>query len=243
MRFRSRAGMTLVELIATMIVGSLVLFLGYDLFRKVHHHFVHGTVNLQNLHEARMAMCQIRRDFTSACPYFDGNPKDFEDFLLKFETIRRQLFNSQYSEPALQKNLINVTDRVLEFYRFDMESALVDANAGSRSGGGGVPLVQKVRYEYFPVKRTLERWINERHLTRVYRGVSSARFRLYVHADQKKVPLLHVTLSVHQGDQPDPRSTDIGNALPQTTSVSSAFLTSSIRNLDWNFEVFYKMKP
>jgi type II secretory pathway component PulJ len=235
-RERSRLGASLLEVIITILLGSLVLGVAFGVLSQVRHHFRHGTVNLQNLQAAQLAMNSIRRDFFSSCPFFGQEGKTFEDFRT-YERTRRRMFDfgSETEKSGLGKNkLITINGNRMEFYRF-----LFDFAPGESSADAPVLPVQKVVYSFDPERRVLTREVGNRE-TKSYHGIEEVTFRLYVHELQPEVPLLHVTLVVHEGSPSGPVSSVVGKRLELASSITSAYLNSSAQNLDWNYEVVHR---
>ena len=87
-----RRGITLLELAVTILLGSLVVGIAFGFLSRVRSLYSHGTVNLQNLQDAQLAINSIRRDFFSACPFFGQKVETLAEFQI-YEKTRRRVFD------------------------------------------------------------------------------------------------------------------------------------------------------
>jgi len=218
----------------TILLGSLVVGIAFGFLSRVRSLYSHGTVNLQNLQDAQLAINSIRRDFFSACPFFGQKVETLAEFQI-YEKTRRRVFDfgAGVEKAGLGNNrLILIEGGRIEFHRFPFEAGPPTAQEEQTA----VP-VQKVEYAFDPARQTLTRTVDGRP-RRTFRGIGQALFRLYVHAFQPDVPLLHVTLTVDEGGEAG-SGAPLGRKLELATSISSAYVTSSLRHLDWNYEVVH----
>ena len=68
-------GFTLVESIIAIGMASALIILVMKLTSAIRGDVVKGTVDLQNLQDARLVINSLRRDFTCAMPYYDPSDK------------------------------------------------------------------------------------------------------------------------------------------------------------------------
>lgn len=220
--FKPRSAFTMIEMIASVAVALLVFLMIYKLLSSVRNHYLYGTVNLQNLQDARLAINHLRRDFSSACPRFKdgGSPANAYIYVNR---LRKYIFKDppgwvpQYGDP------IQVTPNGLSFFRFEFD-------AGSK------PRVELVQYQFDAATKTLKR--KYKGSERSFKGFEAVEFRLYTHMVNPAVPLLWVRLLIHEGKEMY-GSTNIGKPLELTTTISSNFISSSLNNLTWNYETYH----
>ncbi|HAE38832.1 MAG TPA: hypothetical protein DCG57_09365, partial [Candidatus Riflebacteria bacterium] len=67
-----KRGFTFVETAMSVGIALVVFLMIYRFMSSTRQHYMYGTVNLQNLQEARMAINYLRRDFSCATPYIGG---------------------------------------------------------------------------------------------------------------------------------------------------------------------------
>ncbi len=221
---RNRSAMTFVELALSLGIGMMVFMMVYRFMSGTRQHYMYGTVNLQNLQEARLAINYLRRDFSSACPRID-TPVD-EDGYVNLQKIRNQIFMSGSVTSSSGGELMQVVPGGLSFHRF---------NYGSPDEK---PLVELVQYVFDPTAKTLSRQ-SETGAERIFTGIEEAEFALYTHQLNPKIPLLWVKLKVHEGENTF-GTDEIGNALEITTTVASSFVASSLNNKYWRYEIGHK---
>ncbi|NLI75415.1 MAG: prepilin-type N-terminal cleavage/methylation domain-containing protein [Candidatus Riflebacteria bacterium] len=218
---RRRPGFTMVEMIVTMAIGILVFMMVSRFLTGTRFQFMHGTVNLQNLQDARLAINHLRRDFSSATIFFGSTYTK-----TTYKTVRA-LQARTFSQPTVDpanptEKLISIkAPHQIAFYRFTFETA------------GEKPTVERVQYRFDPAAKTLTRTSPSRSIE--FKGFEDVEFRLYCHGLNPDVPLLWARFLIHEGEEIYGKA-DIGKALELTTTISSPFLTSSLQNLSWNFE-------
>ncbi|HOY67253.1 MAG TPA: hypothetical protein PLP29_10200 [Candidatus Ozemobacteraceae bacterium] len=220
--FRGRTAFTLVEMIASMAVAFFIFLLIYKLLAGVRSHYMYGTVNLQNLQDARLAINYLRRDFASACPRFKS-VTGASDGYLYVNRLRKNIFKDPPAWDPRYGDPIQVTPNGVAFFRFEFD-------AGAR------PNVEQVQYQFDAATKTLKR--KYRGAERVFRGFETVEFRVYTHMVNPGVPLLWVRLLIHEGQQMY-GSTNIGKPLELTTTISSNFVSSSLNHLTWNYETYH----
>ena len=222
---RDGRGFTLIETLASVVVGLVLLFFVYKFLSGARFNFLYGTVNLQNLHDAQMAINYLRRDFSSSCPLLSSR-----DPYITREQVRRQIFNVVGMAPT-QSKLIEIdpgTHRLF-FHRFNFNTGVQNAT----------PTVEPIEYIFDGAKRTLTRTGGGRKIT--FDGFDDVSFKVYVHELNPRIPVLAVKLVVNEGrgNQYNARE-GVGRPLELTTSITSGFIDTNINNLTWNYELCHQ---
>lgn len=219
-----KKGMTFVELILSLGIALMVFLMIYRFMSGTRQHYMYGTVNLQNLQEARLAVNYLRRDFSCACPRID-DPSAPGGFV-NLQKLRNQMFMSSSWTTAGGGDLIQVLPHGLLFHKFVFGSP------------DEMPRVEMVRYEFDPAARTLTRQTEDGNIQK-FSGFEDVEFKLYTHHLNPKVPILWARFKVHEGETIY-GTEEIGKALELTTSISSPFITSSVNNKYWRYETGHK---
>lgn len=222
-RYKNKSAFTFVEMLISLVVALMAFLLIYQFMSSTRHHYMYGTVNLQNLQEGRMAINYLRRDFSSACPALK-NP-DLSGYT-PFQRARKQVFSTSSGEGTDGGDLIQILPQGLLFYKFAFESTDEE------------PKVELVRYEFDAPAKTLKR-TGEDGKTQEFTGIEDVEFKVYTHQLEPGVPILWAKLKIHEGENIF-GSEKIGSALELTTSISSPFLNSSANNPYWRFETGHK---
>ncbi|MBF0502144.1 MAG: prepilin-type N-terminal cleavage/methylation domain-containing protein [Candidatus Riflebacteria bacterium] len=220
-RKRLFRGFTIIEMLFAVSLSCVLMLVVYKFLGGTRLNFLYGTVNLQNMHEAQMAINYLRRDFSSSCPYISSS----DPYLIR-EKFRRQILRVNGFPPA-NSQLIDVDPggKRLAFYRFSFDTQTSVAT----------PTVEPVKYVFDPARRALDRTYANKTIT--FDGFDDVSFRVYVHELNPKIPILWVKLIVNEGKGNRYGSgSDIGKPLEITTSITSAFVNSNINNLTWNFD-------
>lgn len=223
-RYRSYSqGFTLIEMLVSISIGLMALFMIYRFLGSTRMHFMYGTVNLQNLQDARLAINYLRRDFSSSC-YFVSSADGFKTIQL----ARMSGFKSGTPWAGGSSHLVEVTNKKLSFHRFDFNTDQLNAT----------PTVKLVEYEYDAAAKTLNRL--DAGQVKAFRGFEDVEFKLYVHDGNPHVPLLWVKIVVNESDNMYGNNLQVDRALELTTTISSAFVTSNLENLSWNYETAHQ---
>lgn len=220
--FSKQKGMSLVEMIISFFIAVFAMLMIYHFLSGTRMHFMHGTVNLQNLQEARLAINYLRRDFKSATPFLANPNASYE----LHEAALRQLFSTP-STPNIQgSQLMQVQQSNLRIFTFVF------------GDDGEQPLIQEVTYEFDAPSKTLTR----RSLGAVshFKGFEEVSFRLYTHEVNPNVPLLWVSFKIHEGESIY-GTEDIGTAMELTTTIASPFAASAITHPYWRNETSQRM--
>jgi type II secretory pathway component PulJ len=236
---KNRKAFTMIELLVTIAISMVAFMLIFRFLSTTRHHYMYGTVNLQNLQEGRLAINYLRRDFSCACPALaDPEPDKYE----VFQRARKQLFSSatwekfvnNHTEPVDAK-LIQVLPKQLAFYKY------VFMSPATREGvPDEIPKVELVRYMFDKPSKTLTRQ-GQDGKTQDFTGIEDVEFKIYVHQLNEARPILWVRLKIHEGEKIY-GSERFGNALELTASIVAPFISSSVNGNSWRFETWHK-KP
>ncbi|HNW36146.1 MAG TPA: hypothetical protein PKM25_14505 [Candidatus Ozemobacteraceae bacterium] len=214
LRIHSRpVGMTLVEILMAMTLFLFIMGMVMHMMTMVQGLTGRGTINLQNLQEARLAMSSLRRDFLTACPVFSANDTD-----LVREKLRQSPIRLETGVPIADQSIpILVSERELIFQRFIPESA-----------PGQIPLpVEPVHYAFDQATGRLTR--TTPRMTTVFQGIRAAAFKVYVQQANPKIPLLWVQLEVRQ-TTPGVAS---GPTLALSTTIYSMMAADLMNHPEW----------
>jgi len=223
---RRRRGFTFVEMAMTVGIALLVFLMIYRFMSSTRQHYMYGTVNLQNLQEARMAINYLRRDFSCATPYVAGQDQ------VAWETMQRArnfVFETPTWVATAGVNLIKCDSDSISIPKFAFGSPDEE------------PRVEYITYTCEPGNILSRKLVDangnlKKEVT--FSGMESVEFKLYTHQLNDNVPVLWVKLLVH--DKSTYGSDDIGKALEVTASISSPFITSLVNHRNWRFETGYK---
>lgn len=217
------SGFTMIELSVGIVIAMIIMFMGYRFMTNTRFQFMHGTVNLQNLQEARLAINILRRDFSSACPFIA--PDDTAKALI---TLRKKPFNKSGWANSLKSKPVQVDDTSLLFYRFDYET----------QDGKAQPKVDEVKYTYDATTKTLTRFLKGKPM--VFKGIEGVKFRVFLDEYNGRVPILWVKLLAHEGKEKAGTGQDLGKPLEINTCIVSSFMNDYYSNQVWNFDVSYQ---
>lgn len=219
----SRRAFTFVEMSISVGIALVVFLMIYRFLSSTRHHYMYGTVNLQNLQEARQALNYLRRDFSCACPRIED--PDVAGYVT-LQKVRKQVFVTSSWPSETEGDLIQIHPHGLLFHKFVFGSP------------DEKPRVELVSYEFDSVARVLIRRSQDDRVQK-FSGFEDVDFRLYTHQLNPKVPILWVRFKVHESE--NIYGTDsIGKALELTTSITSHFITSSVNNKYWRYEIGHK---
>ena len=213
-------GFTLLEMIVSIVLGMMALFFIYRFMSNTRLQFMSGTVNLQNLQDARLAINYLRRDFGSSC-FLVSSLDAFEDVFL----ARMNSYTSGSTWATGKKSaLINVSPGQISFHRFDFATSPDVATPG----------VLLTEYRFDPAAKTVYRL--DKGEEKAFKGIENCEFKLYCHEANPRIPMLWVKLVVNENEI-------YGNNLPSnrslelTTTIASPYVSSNIQITSWNYEL------
>lgn len=227
----AKNGFTFVEMSISVGIALVVFLMIYRFLSNTRMHFMYGTVNLQNLQEARLAVNYLRRDFSCACPRIeDPDVPNIKDPTIpgyvNLQKVRNQVFVTSSWPTTGNGDLIQIDPHGLLFYKFAFGSP--DES----------PRVELVRYEFDATAKTLIRHSEDGKIQK-FTGFADVDFQLYAHQLNPKVPVLWIRFKVHEGENIYGKDS-IGKELELTTSITSPFITSSVNNKYWRYETGHK---
>jgi type II secretory pathway component PulJ len=182
MKTKSKRGFTFVELLVTIGISMIAFLMIYRFLTSTRHHYMYGTVNLQNLQEGRLAINYLRRDFSCACPRLEDPATDG---YVNLQKARKQIFSTASMPSVSSSNLIQVEPHGLLFYKYAYQSPDFQ------------PRVELVRYEFDGSAKTLMR-IGQDGKTQKFTGIEDVEFKVYVHQINPGIPVLWVRLKIHE---------------------------------------------
>lgn len=227
----TKTGFTFVELLVAIALAVLLFMMAYNLMSGTRAHYQHGTVNLQNLQEARMAINYIRRDFSSAAI-------GIEQGVANITSIQQAKLCMFQVPDWADKDGITLIQLSAEndSSSIKLPRFVFDSNAIT-------PQLEIVAYTHDAQSLTLCRQVISADgkvvSTKNFSGILEVKFSIYTHRLNPNVPFLWVKLLVHEGLS---GSKEYGTPLALTASISSPFITSLAKHRDWRFETAYKLR-
>ena len=176
-----------------------------------------GTVNLNQMQEARLALSYLRRDFGSASPYFLAS----DTVKVRMNPIK--LDSTPISDPY-KSSPIQITPTELVFYRFIFDNPI----------GTMTTTLEQVTYTFDSSAKTLTRRTPNSSVS--FTSIKNVNFGIYVHKANPNVPILNVRLEVL--DEKTPGSPQNIAPLELCTSITSAFMNSNLNNLAWSYSPY-----
>jgi prepilin-type N-terminal cleavage/methylation domain-containing protein len=216
----NKKAFTLLELIIAVSIALVAFLMIYKFLSGTRHHYMYGTVNLQNFQQGRLAINYLRRDFSCASPRLE-NPDDIG--YTDFQKTRKQIFLTPSWSSDGGDGLIQIMPHGLLFHRLMYNS--VNEN----------PVVAMVKYEFDASSKTLIRTGADGKKQK-FTGIENVNFKVYTHQLNNRVPVLWVKLLIHEGDNTHGKDS-IGKALELTSSITSPFINSSVNNKYWRYEL------
>lgn len=210
--------MTFVEITISIVLALVVFLMIYRFMESTRNHYMYGTVNLQNLQEARMAINYLRKDFSCVTPFLKKGAVNFQST----QRIQKQIFDSAACPTGIpESSLIQILPQGLVLYCFDFNSKSTN------------PALNKVIYEFDPPSKTLSRHLLGKIVK--FTGFDNVFFKTYVHQVNQDIPLLFVKFKIHEGEKIY-GTNKIGSSLELTTTIGSQFIDSNLANRSWRFE-------
>ena len=204
-------GFTLVESIIAIGMAVGLIILVTRISSVIRGDVAKGTVDLQNLQDARLVINSLRRDFTCAMPYYD-----FSDNQQDIDLVRNNpvLYAETYNDSSKKSKPIIIYKYHLNFVKPVYDTA-------------GNLTREEIYYVFDGSTKTLIRHSSlsgDKH----FKGMDSIEFGLYYHPLKADIPMLLVSMII--------RTTEGGETktLPLTTTICSSIVNKDIVNLDWN---------
>ncbi|PKL42882.1 MAG: hypothetical protein CVV41_12710 [Candidatus Riflebacteria bacterium HGW-Riflebacteria-1] len=220
-----KRGFTFVETAMSVGIALVVFLMIYRFMSSTRQHYMYGTVNLQNLQEARMAINYLRRDFSCATPYIGGQGQvNFPNM----QKARNFVFETPGWTPINAVNLIKLDSDSISIPKFAFGSPDEE------------PRIEYVTYTYETGNVLSRKLVDATGVLKnevKFSGIESVEFKMYTHQLNPNVPVLWVRLLVLDKSY---GTGEIGKALEVTASISSPFITSLVNNRNWRFETGHK---
>lgn len=221
-RARSSRGVTLIEVLAGMLVISIILYAITNFASNMAFKFKHGFVDLENFRVAHQAINQLRRDYNMACPYVASG--DGIEELKKFLLVPMAI--SRGNEKFVGANRrVRIAPGQLVFYKFAEPGFSLNSQAR----------VEEVEYIFDAASRQLTRKCGDS--TKKFNGFKSVEFKSFVHMGNPGIPVLWVSLVL---DQDYYKGSE--KPLELTVSISSNFIADSINHRGWQYRTFHQIK-
>ncbi len=215
---RTTRGFTMIELLMSLLIAAGAILIMFRLIAVMQDYFLVGSVNLNQLQEARMALDYLRRDYLSACPYL---PKTVPAAV--FERCRRDPFYFADAPGAVkpQTQPVEIRKNEISFYRFT--DTVADGTLEAK--------VEPVTYSLDPSSGDLLRSTPNQVVR--FHGFQEIEFAPYVTADNPRIPVLWVRLSIL--DAADAAKIKHPKPLSLSTTIGSAFTDSVLQHPDWHY--------
>ena len=204
-------GFTLVESIFALGMATALIILVIQLSSFIRGDVAKGTVDLQNLQDARLVLNSLRRDFTCAMPYYDSEDNDEA-----IDSVRNNpvLFAETYNDDSKKSKPIIIHNGHLNFFKPVYNS---DGSLG----------MEEIYYVFDPTSKTLNRH-GSISGKKTFKGMESINFGLYYHPLQDDVPMLLVSMIIKTTEGNETKT------LPLTTTICSSVVNKDITNIEWN---------
>lgn len=209
MMLSRKKGFTLVEAVIAMGMAAGIIILVMNLASVIRGDVAKGTVDLQNLQEARLVINSLRRDFSSAIPLYDSS----EDIKIR-DQIRNDpmLYASTYTAHKSRPIILNGQDIIFCKTTAD--------NSGNRTR-------EEIHYSFDPVSKVLNR--QSASGNKVFKGMESIKFDLYYHPLNDEVPMILVTMLIKTKEANETKELEL------TTTICSSIVNRDVTNLTWNW--------
>lgn len=215
MSSKNKKGFTLIEIVIAIGLATALIALVMQMFSLLRGDVARGTVDLQNLQDARLVINSLRRDFSCSIPIYGTDSIDKKD-----EIRADPIWNiSEWNPPsagvdASKPVLYSGTD--IQFCKKDIEA-------------DGSVKIETIQYSFDPTSKTLNRISSPSGERRTFKGIASIKFDLYYHPLKEDIPMLLVSMNIQTTESNQTK------VLPLTTTISSNIITTDVENLDWNW--------
>ncbi|MBU1106045.1 MAG: type II secretion system GspH family protein [Candidatus Riflebacteria bacterium] len=201
---------TLVETLVGFALATALIILVMQLGRITRASVAKGDVDLQNLQEARSAINSLRRDFLVATPLY--NTSDGLDIR---EEIRNNpvLTSDRFSKQQKSRPVI-VSDQEIHFCRYTLDQ-------------NGNKTIEEISYVFDKTDKSLIRTTLSGK--KVFTGIENARFSVYSHSLDPRVPLLWVALTVENKESGESKKLELA------TTIASSIISQDLNNSHWNW--------
>ena len=207
----NKIGFTLVEVAIAVGMASALLLFAMKMTSSIRTNVAKGTVDLQNLQNARKVINYLRRDFSCAIPIYDQN----DSMEIKDEVRAEPMiyvagaYNFAHNTKPI---VVSKHDVVFSKKEFDSSKNVT---------------IKVVQYTYDPASQTLIRGDGSSSNI-IFKDIKDISFDLYFHPLNENVPMLLVSMQV------ETKESNKTNILDLKTTICSNITNRDIVNLDWN---------
>ena len=215
-RKKKNSGFTLVEVAFSVGLAVALIILVMKMTSVIRGDVAKGTVDLQNLQEARVVLNFLRRDFACATPIYDVSEKRKIIDEVRADPI---MFIDSFKKAQNSRPII-INSNQISFCKTSLDSA-------------DNPIVEFIDYIFDPVSKTLFRRSmldKDNSSTKSFNGIEAIKFDVYYHPLKDEVPMLFVQMLLKT------KEGNLTRELPLTTTISSSMVSQDVDNLDWNWE-------
>ena len=215
-RKKKNKGFTLAETAVAIGMAAALIILVMKMASIIRGDVAKGTVDLQNLQEARLVINSLRRDFACATPIYDVSEKRKIIDEVRADPI---MFIDSFKKAQNSRPII-VNSNQISFCKTSLDSA-------------NNPVLEFIDYIFDPVSKTLFRRSmldKDNSNTKSFNGIEAIKFDVYYHPLKDDVPMLLVQMILKT------KEGNLTRELPLTTTISSSMVSQDIDNLDWNWE-------
>lgn len=207
---RRKKGFTVAETVIAVGMAAAIIILVVKLSGVIRGDVAKGTVDLQNLQDARIVINALRRDFSSATPLYDSNEKmDVRDEVRNDPVLYAQTYTKHSSRPIVLNN------HDILFCKTTADSA------GNRTR-------EDIQYSFDPASKVLNRHSNING-NRTFKGMEDITFDLYYHPLNDEVPMILVTMVIKTEEAHETKELEL------TTTICSSIVNHDVTNLEWNW--------
>ncbi|MFZ5951522.1 MAG: hypothetical protein ACOYXC_12510 [Candidatus Rifleibacteriota bacterium] len=217
-------GITLIEAVVGTLIISLVFYMISSFTGNMAFKYKHSFIELENFREAHMAINQLRRDYSMACPYVDSRDglAELKNFVLKPFAISK--IDAKY---VGANRKIRVTPNQLAFFKYSVSGFSENPK----------PEVEEIEYTFDQSSGKLIRKAGSN--TTTFDGFKDFSFSAFVYQTNTALPLIWVKMTLDQNKYKD---SSFGKPLELTTSLSSTFVADSINYNSWQYRSYHRPK-
>jgi len=208
-KYNNRKGFTLVEILVAFSLAVTVITIALKLSSNVRTNVVAGTVDLENLQQARAAINSIRRDFLVAQPLIESSEGfDIREKIRSNQIISASLFSAtQKSRPVI------ISEKEIHLFK-----TTLDENGNEK--------IEEISYVFDSDEKSLIRVSGD--VRKQYSGIENVKFVIYQHQFNKKIPMVWISLLVSHQESGERRQLEIA------TSIASSIIGHDLNSHYWN---------
>jgi len=203
-------GFTLVEILVAFSLAVAVITISLKLSSYVRTNFVAGTVDIDNLQQARAAINSIRRDFLVAHPSIE--PSEGTDIREKIRN-NPMILTSHFSARQKSRPVI-ISDKEIHLFK-------------SRLDENGRKQIEEISYVFDAAEKSLVRVSGD--VRKQYTGIENVKFVLYPHQLNKKISMVWISILASHQESGESRQLEIA------TTIASSIIGSDLNRQYWNW--------